>query len=243
MFGILREDHFELKALNNARKCTMTSVAAHTLYEKSNPTKLPGPGGVLDLTQTAFEQNGDSVIVRGSRFIPDEGQNYIKLEGAKLLGYRTVSFAATADPVMMHKMHDITQAIQERVANNFESISDFYLDFKIYGANEGVTFYRWSYERHCGTPPDMAIVIEAVAKTQELADTICSFARSTLLHFGYEGRKSTAGNLAFPFSPSDFSGGAVYGFSVYCLMPHSDDDNTSLFPIKIHECKEGIWHE
>ena len=27
--------------------------------------------------------------------------------------------------------------------------------------------------------------------------------RATLLHYGFEGRKATAGNLAFPFSPSD----------------------------------------
>lgn len=29
--------------------------------------------------------------------------------------------------------------------------------------------------------------------------------RATLLHYGFEGRKATAGNLAFPFSPSDLS--------------------------------------
>ena len=64
----------------------------------------------------------------------------------------------------------------------------------------------------------MGLVIEAVAENQEDADAICSFARSSLLHYGYEGRKSTAGNLAFPYSPSDFKAGAVYEFSVYHLM-------------------------
>ena len=61
-------------------------------------------------------------------------------------------------------------------------------------------------------------VIEAVADTQEKADTICAFARSSMLHFGYEGRKATAGNLAFPYSPSDFHAGEVYNFSIYHLM-------------------------
>ena len=65
---------------------------------------------------------------------------------------------------------------------------------------------------------EIGVVIEAVADTQEKADTICAFARSSMLHFGYEGRKATAGNLAFPYSPSDFHAGEVYNFSIYHLM-------------------------
>lgn len=56
------------------------------------------------------------------------------------------------------------------------------------------------------------------AVTQEMASSICASLRSTFLHFGYEGRKSTAGNLAFPFAPSDIDFGPVYEFSVYHLM-------------------------
>ncbi|MDR2168411.1 MAG: DUF1446 domain-containing protein, partial [Clostridiales bacterium] len=236
MFGILREDHFELMTLNPARKCTITSVAAHTLYEKSNPTRLPGPGGVLDLSETTFEQNGDAVIVRGSRFIPDEGVGYIKLEAAKLAGYRTLSFAAAADPIMISQMDEIVKEVKERVSTNFKDIGEFYLDFKVYGAN-GAAFYSLTSDLcHLN---EVAIIIEAIAKTPELSATICSFARSTLLHFGYSGRKSTAGNLAFPFSPSDFAGGAVYEFSLYCLMEARKD----LFPIKIYDCKEGAWND
>ncbi|MBT6288051.1 MAG: 3-methylaspartate ammonia-lyase, partial [Oceanospirillales bacterium] len=76
-------------------------------------------------------------------------------------------------------------------------------------------------------------VIEVVAKTQALADTICSFARSTLLHIGYPGRQSTAGNLAFPYSPSDISHGLVYEFSVYHLL--AVDDPLTPFPRTIQQ--------
>jgi hypothetical protein len=74
----------------------------------------------------------------------------------------------------------------------------------------------------------VGLVIDAVAATQGLADTVCGFARSTLLHYGYPGRMATAGNLAFPFSPSDYEAGAVYEFSVYHVM--QVDDPVSLFP-------------
>ncbi|MGD0781559.1 MAG: 3-methylaspartate ammonia-lyase, partial [Candidatus Aminicenantales bacterium] len=59
---------------------------------------------------------------------------------------------------------------------------------------------------------------------------LCSLTRSTLLHYGYPGRISTAGNLAFPFSPSDVRMGPVFEFSVYHLMPVADQ---SIFPMTI----------
>ena len=51
-------------------------------------------------------------------------------------------------------------------------------------------------------PHEVGVVFEVIAKTQEMADSICGTLRSSFLHYGYEGRKSTAGNLAFPFAPS-----------------------------------------
>ena len=77
---------------------------------------------------------------------------------------------------------------------------------------------------------ELGIIIEALADTQETANTICGFARSTLLHYGYPGRKSTAGNLAFPYSPSDLPAGEVYEFCVHHLMEL--DDPRELFKIE-----------
>lgn len=60
MMGYIGKDYFRVEPLNPIRKCTTFSVAAHTLYEKTNPYILPGPGGVLDLTKTSFEQVGEA---------------------------------------------------------------------------------------------------------------------------------------------------------------------------------------
>ncbi len=79
---------------------------------------------------------------------------------------------------------------------------------------------------------ELGLVIEAVAPTREGADTLCSLARSTLMHHGYEGRLSTGGNLAFPFSPSDIHTGPVYTFSVYHLL---QADPAELFPVTVTE--------
>ena len=77
------------------------------------------------------------------------------------------------------------------------------------------------------TAHELGIVIEVLGATQDEANTVCSLTRSTLLHYGYPGRVATAGNLAFPFSPSDVQAGTVFEFALYHLMPV---DQTTLFP-------------
>lgn len=232
MFGYLRKDNFVLEPLSPLRKCTTLSIAAHTLYEKSNPYILPGPGGAINLHECEFTQLDDNKVkVSGSKFVPTDDY-FVKLEGVKKVGYRTISCAGVKDPIMISKIDSITQSVKERVQNNFENygITDFFLDFKIYGKN-GVMGMFPHVEEETGS--ELMIIIEAVAPTQEQASTICGFARSTMLHFGYEGRIATAGNLAFPFSPSDCEMGEVYEFSVYHLL--KVDNPTDVFPIEYIE--------
>ena len=229
MFGYLGEDYFRVEPLSSVRKCTTLSVAAHTLYEKTNPYILPGPGGHLDLTNTTFEQDSENTVkVKGSRYITAP-QYTIKLEGAKCIGYRTVSVAGTRDPIMISKIDDIVEGVRARVADNYRDKGYKYnLNFTIYGKNGVMGDLEPVKDAH---PHELGIVIEVVADTQEQADTICASARSTMLHYGYEGRRATAGNQAFPFSPSDFHAGRVYVFSMYHII--AVDDPTALFPIDI----------
>lgn len=236
MFGYLRKDSFVLEPLSPLRKCTTLSVAAHTLYEKTNPYVLPGPGGAINLYESKFEQISDNMVrVSGSKFVPTEDY-FVKLEGVRKVGYRTISCAGVKDPVMISKIDDVTRSVRERVVNNFETygIRDFFLDFKIYGKNGVMAMFDGLEESHSD---ELLIIIEAVAATQEQANTICGFARSTMLHFGYEGRISTAGNLAFPFSPSDCKMGEVYEFNIYHLM--KVDDPKALFPITYEVFNKG----
>lgn len=237
MFGYLHKDDFVLEPLSPLRKCTTLSIAAHTLYEKTNPYVLPGPGGAIDLHESKFEQIDDNKVrVSGSKFVPTE-QYFVKLEGVRRVGFRTMSPAAVKDPVMISKIDSIIKSVRERVENNFEKygITDFFLDFKIYGKKGVMAMFEGAEESHSD---ELLIIIEAVANTQETANTICSFARSTMLHFGYEGRISTAGNLAFPFSPSDCKMGEVYEFNIYHLL--QVDDPVSLFPIEYVTFNKGV---
>ena len=232
MLGTLRKDSFVVEPLNPERKCTTLSVAAHSLYEKSNPYELPGPGGAIDLHKTTFTQLSDSQVeVRGTEFVPTEDY-YVKLEGVRRVGYRTISPAATHDPVMISQIDEVIRGVRSRVEDNFKMKDrrDIWLDFKVYGKNGVMHMFPETPE---SSSDELLIIIEAVAPTQEEANTLCSFARSTMLHYGYEGRISTAGNLAFPFSPSDCHMGEVFEFNVYHLLRVADP--CAPFPIHLLE--------
>ena len=70
---------------------------------------------------------------------------------------------------------------------------------------------------------------ECIAPTMERAEEVIRTTKQYLLHYGYEGRLSTAGNLAFPFTPPEAAIGAAYRFNVFHLM--DVDDMTGLFPV------------
>lgn len=218
--GIIDETGFTLKAFNPKRKFTTTSAAAHTLYEKSDPYWLPGPGGILDLKACKFEDAGNGQVrVSGSRH---ESRPYtVKLEAARPVGYRTMTIAGTRDPIMIAGIDDILVEVRKSVDKNLSIDPDSVkVNFHLYGKNGVMGALEPSADT---TSYELGILLDVVAPTQEQADSICSLARSTLLHYGYDGRIATAGNLAFPFSPSDIRAGMVYEFSIYHLMDYTPD--------------------
>ncbi len=224
IMGYLGEDYFCVEPLNPERRCTPASVAAHTLYEKSNPTILPGPSGHLDLNECRFTaENERRVRVTGSRFVPERIPS-VKLEGCRQAGFRTISICGNRDPIFISQVEDILNDLKKRTAANLSADFEYQLDFIVYGKN-GVMGALETADRI--TSHEIGIVVDALADTQEHASAVCSVARSTLLHYGYPGRIATAGNLAFPFSPSDIKVGPVFVFSVYALL--RDEDPASLF--------------
>ncbi len=232
MMGYLRDDHFLVEPLNPMRRCTTTTVAAHTLYEKSSPLHIIGPEGVVDVTNCKFEQETERAVrVSGSKLIEPDTY-WVKLEGASKVAYRTISIAGVRDPIMIKQIDECENAVREAVSEYFKSIPEenYRLIFHIYGKNGVMGKLEPQKEI---TSHELGIILEVVAKDQELANTICAFARSTLMHYSYKGRIATAGNLAFPYAPSDIPTGPVYKFTVHHLV--QVDDPCELFPIEFVE--------
>lgn len=216
ILGVLKDKSFTVESLNPLRKCTPISVAAHTFYEKEHPYLLHGPGFKLDLSDCEFHDVGNGIVeVSKSRFIPED-TTFIKLEGAKKAAYRTFVIAGIRDPILIENIHEIEDRVKEQVFEYYPEIDRN--DYKINFLNYGMNAVLGSKEIESFNGHEIGVLFEVIAKTQELANSICATVRSTFLHFGYEKRKSTAGNLAFPFAPSDVEFGAVYEFSIYHLM-------------------------
>jgi len=226
--GTLTDDAFVVEALNPARRFTVESTAAHTLYEKSDPWHLPGPGGELNLEQCSFTELADGrVQVKGTRFVPSP-KYMLKLEGARCTGYRAACVAGTRDPIMIGQIDSVLQAVRAQVDKLLQGEK---VSGRIFTHVYGLNGVMGSLEPVKITAAhELGLLIEAVAATQAEADSLCGLFRSTLMHYGYPGRISTAGNLAFPFSPSDMALGKLFEFSVYHLL---ETEGLDLFPLTV----------
>ena len=219
MQAYMHKDCFELRPANPIRKCKVDRVAAHTLYEQSNPYLIYEPDGVCDLSNSTFEQVDDRTVrVRGSVF-KETSNKTLKLEGVKCSGYRTICPATIYDTTTIERMDRIIKTVTEFIEENTKRTlnkEDYTIHFKMNGGKES----------------SLGIIIDVVGKTQVIADTVCALARSRMLHCDYEGRKCSAGNLAFPFSPSDIHVGEVYEFSVFHLVGVDDFSETAQISVE-----------
>ena len=228
MLGTIRFDHFQIEPLNKKSRCTVASVAAHTLYEKDNPVKMFLPGGMIDLTETTFDPLGDRVVrVAKTKFVRSN-QYTLKLEGVTKVGYRSIFIAGARDAIFIRQVDHLIEIVKEKVERGlpYHSGDDYQLLFHIYG-KDGV-MREWESAKDIRSH-ELGIVGEAVGPTQDIAHAVCTYARGVMLHYPYEGRKSISGNLAFLYSPSDIDMGEVFEFTIYHLL--EVDDPVSLFSI------------
>ncbi|MCY4086214.1 MAG: acyclic terpene utilization AtuA family protein [Actinomycetia bacterium] len=223
MLGTLRADHFELAPGSLQRACTVTSVSAHSLYEREDPFTQSGPGGALDLTRTRVEQIDERrVRVRGTRYT-EHDRYFVKLEGARRIGERAISIAGVRCPTMIARIDAVLGEARRRTERYFEDVgvheTDYRLEFHAYGRD---AVMKELEPNRLGAAHELGLVIEAVADTAELAKTVCHHVAGALLHLDYPGQFNNAGNLAFLYSPSEIVVGDVYEFSVYHLMEVDD---------------------
>jgi hypothetical protein len=161
-------------APNPERRCTVHSIAAHSLYEEGHPQLQVYPEGILNTEATEFHARDPRIAgIRGSRLVRASARLSIKLEGARRLGYRKVSLLYI-DPQDTDKIP---------------------ADLLVYGRN-GVQLAPGSDPKR-----EMGIIIETTAATQESAMLLAGALRHHLCQFAYPGRRGTAGNIAHPLSP------------------------------------------
>ncbi|CAG8326850.1 unnamed protein product [Penicillium salamii] len=230
MIATMREDSFDLTPLSPKERCTPLSVAAHTLYEKTRPDRLPGPGGVLVLDNASYEQLTEKTVrVSGAEFVPSLVYQ-VKLEGVEKLGYRTIFIGGIRDPILIGQIDSFLADVRAYTQNLFPDLDkspQCQLLFHFYGRNGTMG----PIEPTPVAGHDLGILGEVVAPSQELSYTIANNARASILHMPYKNQVATTGNFASPLSPHETAAGPVFRFNIYHLVDLEAGEETDLFPI------------
>ena len=146
-----------------------------------------------------------------------------------MIGHRALLLAGAADPRFIARHEEIFAAVS-RVVHGLvceDTEEDYRLSFRLFGI-DGV---RPWVEPPAQLPREAFVMGECIAPTPERAEEVIRTTKQYLLHHGYEGRLSTAGNLAFPFTPPEVMIGEAYRFNVFHLM--DVDDMARLFPVEL----------
>jgi hypothetical protein len=227
MLGTIHRDHFVLEPGSLKRRASVKSVSAHSLYEREHPYIHGGPGHELDLSGCTFTGLGDrQVRVEGARARITEDY-FVKLEGARVMGYRSISIAGVRCPSMISRIGEILDQAK-RNAHEYFAPAELQIGFHVYGRD--AVMQRLEPARN-DVPHELGLTIDVVAADAELAHGACHQISGALLHWHYPGQYNTSGNLAFPYSPSELDAGPAYEFSVYHLMKAKSP--TELFPVQV----------
>jgi hypothetical protein len=211
MLAELTMDGFTLESMNPDAHATPTSVAAHALYEQADPFSVEEPEGVLLLDQARYVAlDAHRTRVHGARFVPRDKPS-VKVEGASLVGQRVVLLAGVADPGFLDLLPHALGVVEQRVRALVPG--DWAVYPHIYG--QGAVRPLAAGTLRAG---EAGLVLEFIAPQVTLARTAAGVFKQNLLHYGYPGRKSTAGNLAFAFTPSEVDAHAAYRFVLYHVM-------------------------
>ncbi len=236
-----RIDHrgFTVEPLDPDAACTPTSVAAHMLYETVNPYTMREPGGtitVADARYTAIDER--TVRVEGSRFEPAV-QYTVKLEGAAVTGYETVSFTGIRDPQILRSIDEWAEFFDKTLTERVESVLELAVgswgaDLRLYGYNA----ILGELEQAPATPAEVGVMLLVSAQDQQTATAISKLANPLLLHLPLP-TMNYLPSLAFATSPAHIDRGAAYEFVLNHVV--DVDSPTEMFRLEL-TARKGPSH-
>jgi hypothetical protein len=206
-----RNGSFTVHSADPAERCTVKSVASHALYERDNPGLEENPGGTLDISRAVYEQVDERTVrCSGASWTPRPYT--VKVEGVTSLGYETVVFAFVREPALVARLGEyvaaqVARGKEDVIASGLVDAGRLHVAVKSVGGGQG---------------GDAALLLRVVAPDAETSFKAANTIRGRLTHGNYEGRKTTAGNLAFPLSKAFLQTGESYVFNVWHLLPLDD---------------------
>lgn len=188
------EDSFTIEPMHPKQRATPHSVAAHSMYERTDSFTQAVPGGILDMRNSEYIADTDRITrVRNSIFRPSPDGTYkVKLEGAGEAGYRVYHLVGIRDTRAIEHIDLILEDTKRKVSEIIgESRSGQYqLFFHVYGKNAIMKDIEPIKET---ASHEVAIVIEVVSKDEELATTVAKCAKFRFFYMSYPGQMNSSG--------------------------------------------------
>src|SRR6201987_5100718 len=215
IFTTISQDEISIRPYGDGLRCTPQSVAAHSLYENSNPYLHRECSGTFDLTISTCEAIDDVTVgIRGSEFIVEPYT--VKLEGAALAGYQSIIVGGIRDPRVIGQLESwlagvrsyIDESISHMLGDELDR-SSYSLIFHTYGINAVMGPFEPD-QRHL--PHEVGIVLEATAPTQDLAHKLAQLSRQPLLHYPIKDWAGSITAFACLHNPAVIDRGPVYPF-------------------------------
>ena len=225
--GTITQDDIKITPYHPDQRCTVASVAGHSMYERETPYYEHALGGLLDMKECKYEQFSERTArISGAKWIPAK-ELRVKIEGAKKVGERYMGFVALRDPHVVKNVDKAIEWCKSAVANRFGK-EKYELFFHVFG-KDGVLKELEPVKE--SKAHELAIVVEGLAPTEALAEKITDFATRMFFLLRIPGVKGTAGSAATTKKTMKSSPGYVW--NVNHTMPI--DDPMELFPIHMTE--------
>lgn len=224
---------FTIEPLDPTNACTPTSVAAHMLYETVNPFTMREPAGTIEVGDAVYQALDERrVRVEGSRFEPAT-QHTIKLEGARITGYETMSFTAIRDPHILGQIDTWTALLRKMIIEWVAGTiglgeGDYSFDIRRYGYDA----ILGDLDPATGPPREVGVMLLVRAADQATATAVAKVANPLMLHLPTPDMDYLP-SLAFATSPAETERGAVYEFVLNHVVEVSSP--TSLFRVCLED--------
>ena len=212
---------FTFTPLGATAQATPYTVSAHMLYENSDPYILHEPGGYLDVTGARYQAlNQREVRVEGSEWVP--GPYTVKLEGARVAGYQTVSLALLRERRYVENARtwadDVIAQTRAKVAARLGLATDGYeIEVRLIGIDATLG----ALENRHPLPVEVGAMAIVTAPSEALAAEIGKMVNPYLLHHALQ-EDEPMPTFAFPFSPAEMTRGAIYEFCLHHVLHISD---------------------
>ncbi len=194
VIGTVLADGFVVEPMHPDMRCTPSSVAGHTLYERLDPYRQAGPGGHVDLSDVTFQALDERrVRVTGSCWVAAP-EYQVKLEGSGRVGARKLILFGLRDPEAIAHVDDITADIRAEVRRVLGD-GEWYLNFSVYGRN-ALLGEREPQATAAGH--EIAVLAEAIAPDEDGAIQIAKLVKYGSLRAQYGGRFGKGGGAALP---------------------------------------------